>query len=81
MSSKINLQDVFLNQCRKNDIGITIFLINGFQIKGYIKGFDNYIIFLDSDGKQNMIYKHAISTIVPSKEVPFYVNKEEDIDL
>ncbi len=77
MKTQINLQDTFLNQCRKENLGITIFLVNGFQIKGYVKGFDNYIILLDTDGKQQMIYKHAISTIIPSKHIPFYMGKEE----
>jgi host factor-I protein len=65
----LNLQDVFLNQVRKDKIPVTIFLTNGFQFKGIVKGFDQYIVILDSDGKQNVVYKHAISTIVPAKEV------------
>lgn len=62
----INLQDVLLNQIRKENISIIIYLVNGFQLKGHVKGFDNYTILLDSDGKQQLIYKHAISTISPS---------------
>jgi len=67
----MNLQDVFLNKTRKDNISITIYLINGYQLKGFVKGFDNYTIIFDSDGKQQMIYKHAISTIVPSKTINY----------
>ncbi|KUO52232.1 MAG: RNA-binding protein hfq [Desulfitibacter sp. BRH_c19] len=65
----INLQDGFLNQVRKDNIPLTIFLVNGFQIKGLVKGFDNFTVLLDVDGRQQMVYKHAISTLVPSKAV------------
>lgn len=71
MKNSINLQDAFLNQVRKEKTMITVFLVNGFQIKGYVKGFDSYIIILEGDNKQNMIYKHAVSTIIPSKNVYF----------
>ncbi len=69
MNKVVNLQDVFLNKARRENIGITIFLINGYQIKGTVKGFDNYTIVLDSEDKQQLIYKHAISTIIPNKQV------------
>lgn len=69
MSKSINLQDVFLNQVRKEKSIVTIFLTNGFQLKGVVKGFDNFILILDSEGKQQMIYKHAISTMVPAKSI------------
>ncbi len=65
MNKNINLQDVFLNQTRKERIGVTIFLTNGFQFKGVVKGFDSYVVILECDGKQNLVYKHAISTIIP----------------
>lgn len=65
----LNLQDIFLNQARKNKIIVTIFLVNGFQFRGMVKGFDNFTIILDSDGKQNLVYKHAVSTIVPAKPI------------
>ncbi len=68
-TNALNLQDLFLNQARKEKIGITIFLMNGVQLKGLVKGFDSYIIVLDNDGKQQMIYKHAISTIIPNKNI------------
>ena len=66
----INLQDVFLNQARKERIPVTTFLMNGFQIRGIVKGFDNYTVVIDSDGKQNLVYKHAISTVIPAKAIP-----------
>ncbi len=69
--SNINLQDVFLNQVRKEHITVIIYLTNGFQLKGVVKGFDNFTLILDSDGKQQLIYKHAISTVSPLKSVKF----------
>lgn len=77
MKSAMNLQDVFLNQARKEHIPITLYLINGFQIKGIVKGFDSYTIVIDSEGKQQMIYKHAISTIVPAKSINFLANNNK----
>lgn len=65
--TNINLQDVFLNQVRKEHIAVTIYLTNGFQLKGIVKGFDNFTVVLDSEGKQQLVYKHAISTISPMK--------------
>ncbi|MBR0574924.1 RNA chaperone Hfq [Proteiniclasticum sp. BAD-10] len=62
-----NFQDVFLNSARKSKTLVTIHLVNGFQLKGMVKGFDNYVIVLDSDGKQMMVYKHAVTTITPSR--------------
>jgi host factor-I protein len=69
--SVIVLQDVFLNQVRKEHVPVTVHLTNGYQIKGTVKGFDNFTIIMDCDGKQLMIYKHAVSTISPSKAVFF----------
>ena len=66
MNKGINLQDVFLNQVRKEKIGVTIFLTNGYQFRGSVKGFDNYVVILECEGKQNLVYKHAIPTIVPT---------------
>ena len=70
----INLQDVFLNQVRKEHIGVVIYLTNGFQLKGIVKGFDNFTVVLDSDGRQQLVYKHAISTISPMKIVNLIFN-------
>lgn len=69
MNKNLNLQDIFLNQARKLKIPLTIFLVNGYQFKGIVKGFDSYIVLLECEGKQNIVYKHAISTIVPSKTI------------
>lgn len=63
--STSNLQDLFLNSSRRNKIPVTIYLTNGFQLNGLVQGFDNFTIILDNDGKQMMIYKHAVSTIIP----------------
>ena len=71
MKTQINLQDVFLNQVRKDKQAITIFLVSGFQIRGLVTGFDNYTVVLDCEGKQELIYKHAISTIIPTSPVNF----------
>lgn len=69
MNKMINLQDAFLNQARKEHILVTIYLVNGFQIKGIVKGFDNYVVIFDCQGQQQLVYKHAISTIAPSRPV------------
>lgn len=69
MAKELNLQDVFLNQARKEKIPVTIYITNGFQFKGMVRGFDNYTVILDTDGKQNLIYKHAISTISPLRTI------------
>ena len=60
-----NIQDVFLNNARKNRSPIIVYLISGFQMRGIVKSCDNYVILLESEGKQSMIYKHAVSTISP----------------
>lgn len=64
-----NLQDNFLNQIRKENMLTTIFLINGYQIKGNVRSFDNFTILLDVDGKQQLVYKHAVSTIIPVRNI------------
>ncbi|MGL5755303.1 MAG: RNA chaperone Hfq [Paraclostridium sp.] len=72
----LNLQDLFLNNARKERIPVTIFLMNGVQIKGYVKGFDSYIVLLEGENKQqNLIYKHAVSTIIPGKQISFNNNQ------
>ena len=71
MQKALNLQEIFLNQVRKSKMPVTVFLVNGFQIKGLVSGFDNFTVVLDSEGKQQLIYKHAISTIVPLRPVDF----------
>ena len=67
MSDAINLQDAILKECRKEHVPVTLFLMNGFQLRGIITGYDNFVVVLVSDGKQQMIYKHAISTLAPMK--------------
>lgn len=67
--SPINLQDTFLNQVRKENLPVTIYLVNGFQLKGLIKGFDNFTVVLEFDGRQQMVYKHAISTVMPIRPI------------
>ncbi|AOZ91136.1 RNA chaperone Hfq [Paenibacillus crassostreae] len=69
MNKSINIQDTFLNQLRKENISVTIFLVNGFQIRGTIKAFDNFTVVVDSEGRQQMLFKHAISTITPQRNV------------
>jgi host factor-I protein len=64
-----NLQDVFLNYVRKEKIVVQIYLTNGFQLRGIVRGFDSFTVILDGDGKQNLIYKHAISTVIPCRFV------------
>ena len=65
MSETVNLQDAILKEVRRDRIPVTLFLMNGFQLRGVITGFDSFVVVLVSDGKQQMIYKHAISTLVP----------------
>ena len=69
MANMENLQDLFLNEARKERQLVTVFLMNGFQMKGVVTGFDNFVVCLVSEGKQQMIYKHAISTVVPAHSV------------
>ena len=65
----INLQDTFLSKARRAGTLVTVFLMNGFQMHGVIGGYDSFVVMLDSDGKQQMIYKHAISTIIPMRPI------------
>ena len=69
MQKTENQQDLYLNTVRKNRINVTVFLVNGFQLRGYVTGFDAFVVFLDTEGKQQMIYKHAISTVVAASPV------------
>ena len=69
MRQGVNLQDAFLNRARRENISMLIYLVNGYQIKGLVKGFDSYTILLKSEDKQQLIYKHAISTIIPGQEI------------
>ena len=71
MQKTQNFQDTFLNTARRDKLSVVVFLMNGFQMKGVIRGFDSFVVMLDSEGRQQMIYKHAISTMVPSRTVEF----------
>ena len=73
-----NYQDIILNMVRKEAVPVTVFLTSGFQIRGVIKGFDNYVVIIESDGKQQMVYKHALSTIVPGKYLNLAQQEEEE---
>ncbi len=72
-----NLQDNFLNQIRKDNLLATVFLVNGYQIKGNIRSFDNFTILLEVDGKQQLVYKHAVSTVIPFKNISINLNPNE----
>lgn len=64
-----DLQDLFLSRARRAQEPVTMFLMNGFQMRGKITGFDSFVVVLDTDGKQQIIYKHAISTVVPARAI------------
>ena len=67
MQKPLNYQDQFLAAARREKCTVTLFLMNGFQLKGVVRGFDSFVVLVESEGKQQMIFKHAISTIVPPK--------------
>ena len=69
MQKKNYLQEIFLTRARKENVPVTMFLINGFQLRGTVTGFDCFTVVLDCDGRQNVIYKHAISTIAPQHPI------------
>lgn len=66
---QINLQDAFLNQVRKENIGVLIYLVSGVQIKGMVRGFDQFTVILESQGRLQLVYKHAIASVVPVRPV------------
>jgi host factor-I protein len=82
MNHTFYIQDAYLNQLRKSHISVTIHLTNGYQLRGQIKGFDNFVVIFFSEGKQMMIYKHAISSVTPSEPINYYNEQEnpEQID-
>ena len=69
MQKTQNLQDAVLNQLRRDRVNLTVFLMNGFQLHGTVRAFDGYTVVLETDGKQQLIYKHAISTIIPPRPI------------
>lgn len=77
MRNEINLQDRLLCAVRQQNQTVTVFLTNGFQMRGAIRGYDNFIVILETEGKQQMIYKHAISTIIPQHRVDLAGRREE----
>lgn len=78
MKGAINLQDTFLNQARKENMLTTVFLVNGYQIKGIVRSFDNFTLLLEVEGKQQLVYKHAVSTIIPMRNISLRAIEEED---
>ena len=80
MNETMNLQDAILKEVRRDKVPVTLFLMNGFQLRGIITGFDSFVVVLVTDGKQQMIYKHAISTIIPQHPVDLYGAREERAD-
>lgn len=76
MKKTNNMQEIFLTRLRRQGVPVTVFLVNGFQLRGAVTGFDAFILALDSDGKQQVVYKHAISTIVPLRPVSLAEEEE-----
>ena len=74
MTEAMNLQDAILKEVRRDRVPVTLFLMNGFQLRGIITGYDSFVVVLVTDGRQQMIYKHAVSTIAPS--VPLRLSQE-----
>lgn len=73
-----NLQDVFLNHVRKNKTPVTVFLINGVKLQGVITWFDNFSVLLRRDGHSQLVYKHAISTVMPAAPINLFEPSEEE---
>ncbi len=76
MKGPVNLQDTFLNQLRKENISTTVFLVNGYQIKGNIRSFDQFTVLIEVEGKQQLVYKHAISTVIPHRNITLQQSAE-----
>ena len=74
----INLQDSFLNQVRKENVPVIIYLVNGFQLRGAVRGFDNFTVIIENDGKQQLVYKHAISTVTPFRPLIGNMHEKKD---
>ena len=78
MKKTTNLQDVFLTKARKQGAALTVFLVNGFQMRGTITGFDSFVVVLESEGRQNLVYKHAISTVIPAQNIDLRPAPDEE---
>ncbi len=76
MKQILNLQDTFLNLARKERIGVTMYLMNGVKMTGTVRGFDSFIVVLESGGVQNAVYKHAISTMIPARAINLLGNED-----
>lgn len=78
---QVSLQDTFLNQVRKEGIPVTVYLVNGVQLRGNVRGFDNFTVVLESEGRQMMVYKHAISTVSPARPVSYtFMERKEAVE-
>ena len=80
MDKKQNLQDTFLNSVRKSKTPLTIFLVNGVKLQGVVSWFDNFCVLLRRDGQSQLVYKHAISTIMPAQPVQLYEPTDDEVD-
>ncbi len=78
---KQNLQDIFLNSVRRSKTPLTIFLVNGVKLQGVVTWFDNFCVLLRRDGQSQLVYKHAISTIMPAQPVQLYEPPIESDDV
>lgn len=78
MQRNYNLQELLLSRARKNRIAVTVFLVNGFQLRGVITGYDAFVVVVNTEGRQQIIYKHAISTIVPVRPVELREQGQEE---
>ncbi|MEM6972062.1 MAG: RNA chaperone Hfq [Pseudomonadota bacterium] len=76
--AKQNLQDVFLNHIRKQKIPVTVFLVNGVKLQGVITWFDNFCVLLRRDGQSQLVYKHAISTVMPAQPFSLYDQEQSE---
>jgi len=74
----MNLQDSFLNHVRKENLPVVIYLVNGYQIRGLVRGFDNFTVIIENDGRQQLVYKHAISTISPVTNITIMQPEKRD---
>ncbi len=75
---QVNLQDAFLNQVRKENMGVVIYLVSGAQIKGMVRGFDQFTVVLESQGRLQLVYKHAIATVVPMRPIAGVTNDSRE---
>lgn len=78
MKKNTNLQDTFLTKARRQSVPLTVFLVNGFQMRGVVRGFDPFVVVLESEGRQQLLYKHAISTLVPAQSIDLREAEQEE---